>query len=166
MTKHEFLVISLPYGIKCKYKFETLSRVKVNNKIFKLDCIDLSQEWRYWTSDDNFTRQFNLIGKGFRSFDFRPIVRPLSDLTKECVQADFNNGNPFYPRNILMNLSSGKQFQITELGFYSLNFGVHYNISKLPFEFIQILVKWHFDISNLIEQDEAIDYHALSDFAF
>ena len=97
MTKIEFLAASLPDGLKCEYVHKTLDKIEVKYKIFKLDCIDFGQSWKYWTSDKEFTKHFSLAGKGFRGCDFKPIIRHIDTLTQECVQADYNEGKPFIP---------------------------------------------------------------------
>lgn len=97
----------------------------------------------------------------------KPILRPLSDLTKEIER----NGdkfvpaeklNPFYYRkglvdclggNRLIYWSTEKQRQIDD--------GCWDNFSLKSFEVSQKLFEWHFDVFGLIPQGLAIDINTL-----
>ena len=78
--------------------------------------------------------------------DFKPILRPLSDLTKEIEV----NGEKFVPIFELSNYT----IQQTENGKSGLEWNI---ISTFPYRDIQKLYEWHFDIHELIEKGEAID---------
>ena len=83
MNKQEFLAASLPYGLKY-YPFD-------GNRITEHIC--LIAEYRH----DEFTIADNEKEYYLELKDMIPIIRPLDSLTKECVQADYNDGKPFVP---------------------------------------------------------------------
>lgn len=78
--------------------------------------------------------------------DIKPILRPLSDLTKEIDV----NGDVFVPLDVLAYLFGN--------GFLYFNPN---EISKQPYEQIQKLLEWHFDVFGLIEKGLAIDINNL-----
>ncbi|MGJ7024959.1 hypothetical protein [Petrimonas sulfuriphila] len=95
MTKQEFISASLPYKLKMKSPYG-----------FRPN----------WKESTGIVRVVNLTGDLYadienRTFtdDFIPIVRPLSNLTKEIVQADYNDGKPFIPIVELAKMSWDKQ---------------------------------------------------------
>jgi len=83
MTKQEFLSASLPYGLKLKSPYGF--RPNYKEKTTRSGIVRLTGDM-YADIENNTFRE-----------DFIHIVRPLSDLTKECVQANYNNGEPFVP---------------------------------------------------------------------
>lgn len=149
MNKLEFTTIALASKPSAIYIFETIERVTLINKIFKIDCIDLDDTWKYWTSDKNFLSQVHLKSKGFKGHEFKLILRPLSDLTKEITI----NHVCFVPcEQFTSEVESDLRKYIVD--------------EELPFAVVMQLVKWHFDIFGLIERNEAVDYHTLPDFVF
>ena len=83
MKKIEFLAASLPYDIQ---------------------VMKICGDGVYDTIDKLTIR--NLYEFGISRF--KPIIRPLESLTKECVQADYNNGEPFIPILELAEMVSEK----------------------------------------------------------
>lgn len=149
MTKQEFIIIALASKPSAICLFETIERTTLTNKIFKIDCVDLDDTWKYWTSDKNFVRQINLKSKGFKGNEFKLILRPLSDLTKEIII----NHVCFVPcEQFTFEVESDLRKCIVD--------------EELPFAVIKQLIKWNFDIFGLIEKGEAVDYHTLPDFVF
>lgn len=71
-----------------------------------------------------------------------PILRPLSDLTKEIEV----NGEKFVPSK--------------KLGFTDENIG-DFHTSFAPYFIIKLLLEWHFDIFSLIENGLAIDINTI-----
>ena len=180
----------LPYDLKCKYLFNTCSGKIIEQKIFTLTEINKSSLWKYWTRDETFTNQIGCAGMGFRSCDFKPILRPLSDLIKEIEV----NGEKFVPiielakycYNKIFNeipilddhelLSEGdscglisyyenERISLThdkDDRFYSFTFYISGEELKVnQFELFNKLFEWHFDIYNLIENGLAISYNDL-----
>ena len=88
--------------------------------------------------------------------DCFPILRPLSDLTKEIKV----NGEKFIP---LYNLGYDSEYEIKfyEDGCYFVIYrnGIHCICSQG--EMIQKLLSWHFDIFGLLENELAIDLSTL-----
>ena len=89
MNKIEFLAASLPYGLMFFYKG--------SDGDFKGDTLK---------DDYNQLETLSIIGssgycqdeKGNEIDDqFKPVIRHIDTLDKECVQADYNDGKPFIP---------------------------------------------------------------------
>jgi len=80
MTKTEFLSASLPYDLLLLGNNGDEEYTAVLGGI---QC------------DIQYERCYDKSGNEFE--DFKPIIRPLDSLTKECVQADYNSGKPFVP---------------------------------------------------------------------
>ena len=137
MTKQEFLSASLPYRLR--------SKSKASNNLYEvigMTCYNL-----------NLVRIKPLTPEG-RDFpmtleDIIPIVRPFDSLTKECIQADYNDGKPFVPiveleklfPNFNLNLldDNGKDV----IGFDNLDMDNDMTICDI-IPIIQMLLKWHF----------------------
>lgn len=115
---------------------------------------------------------------------FLPILRPLSDLTKEIGV----NGEKFIPIVKLADKAGflhGKDYKIVDYGFgfsdyvswdffrydyenknFYFDIGNNYDGSKdsrveNSFELVNILLEWHFDIYSLIPNNLAIDINTL-----
>ena len=92
--------------------------------------------------------------------EWKPILRPLSDLTKEIE----HNGEKFVPLQKLY-----EDFKITMNEPYknykdSILFGCNYNGNPEQswlYCRVIILFKWHFDVFGLIEKGLAIDINTL-----
>ena len=90
----------------------------------------------------------NMLGKGienrnidtFLNDEFKPILRPLSDLTKEIEV----NGEKFVPIDRL------EDFIDFELGY-----------ERVDYWKIQKMFEWHFDVFGLIKKGLAIDFNTL-----
>ena len=78
----------------------------------------------------------------------KPILRPLSDLTKFCEDLGF--------------VPIEKLAEIEEIVCvpYSINF-FETSMKYLPYWIVEKLYEWHFDIHNLIENNLAIDINTL-----
>lgn len=92
--------------------------------------------------------QFNI--EQFSDVD-KPILRPLSDLTKEIV----HNGEKFVPIDYFIYKTSVEDF--TEFPEQKHNL-----IHGLKYADVQLLLEWHFDIFGLIEKGLSIDINALN----
>ena len=151
MKKQEFLAMSLPYGLK-------VHRIRVKKDF-----------WEF--TGERFSSEFH-----FRDSTYIPIVRPLSDLVKECVQADYNDGEPFVPIVELAKIASGISFKNYELSdifeittvfgcIKNFIFGINKNLDfylktsglkelretnimiSNQFRLLQQLISWHFDLT-------------------
>lgn len=90
-----------------------------------------------------------------KGYDIAPILRPLSDLTKDIEV----NGEKFVPFDFFDEYYSPID-DYNELQKHFLNS----DIKKMPYELIEKLFEWHFDVFGLIEQGLAIDINDLQHF--
>ena len=100
---------------------------------------------------DAFGNKFYLFDK-INDFDYeysKPILHPLSDLTKEIEV----NGEKFVPIDWLDDLES-------EVCSYSIDYYINHT-KRLPYYRIERLLEWHFDIYGLIDAGLAIDINTL-----
>jgi hypothetical protein len=79
---------------------------------------------------------------------YKPILRPLSDLTKEIEV----NREKFVPIEMLDNYHN---FSIIRWN------DIETDPTRYPFTIVQKLIEWHFDIFGLIEAGLAIDINTL-----
>lgn len=91
----------------------------------------------YLDSDEN-----DVIGK--------PILRPLSDLTKEIEI----KGKKFIPHQELISIACGMIVGISSLEEYK-------DIREVLYWEYEQLIEWHFDVFGLIEKGLAIDINTL-----
>jgi len=90
------------------------------------------------------------------SYPIKPILHPLSDLTKEIEV----NGEKFVPLTELLRLSN---FDVEKMDYKEqLEFIDSFtNTLFMTFDDGQKLLEWHFDIYGLIPSDLAIDINTL-----
>ena len=135
----------LPYGVKMI--FEKSGDIRVLNGLF----IELG-ELRF---------HFNVINRGQTIWNYKPILRPLSDLNKEIEV----NGERFVPLNRFNN----DCFRLTN---YHIFFREDNSIALLAdyrsgYNILSEnsakdrLLEWHFDIFGLIEKGLAINYNEI-----
>lgn len=100
------------------------------------------------------TAKFELRNKELRTdnIDFflnyaKPILRPLSDLTKE-IEID---GNKFIPYEVLD----------MELDIVTLLLDGTMSVDNLAYSDVKYIFEWHFDVFGLIEKGLAIDINTL-----
>ena len=107
----------------------------------------------------------NMLGKGiesrnidtFLNDEFKLILRPLSDLTKEIEV----NGERFVPIEYLYkNLDCDAE--------YDFIWAIEDDISSVsdkiifaPYSIVEKLFEWHFDTNGLIEKGLAVDFNTL-----
>lgn len=118
MTKLEFLATSLHYDLKVK-EIDLDLVFSLNIKLLEL---------------------ISLLG-----FDgqYLPIIRPLGSLTKECVQSNYNGGEPFYPIDEL-KLTTDCDNDMDFLDAWEERGYGALMIPNMPLKFAQLLIKWHF----------------------
>lgn len=82
------------------------------------------------------------------------ILRPMSDLTKEIE----HNEEKFIPVSFML-----EEFGDTEtFEFYLLQLITdHLNHKRFPYQIIDLIISWHFDVFGLIEKGLAIDINKL-----
>jgi len=146
MTKAQFLAFSLPFGLFCQVldkgndpKFVKLSAVYNDGSCSFFDTVE---------SDH-----------GFESV--KPLLRPLSDLTKEID----HNGEKFVPIDKILEEAC---FDLSKMNRDEIN---SYSNPILMPELISLtdalmLIEWHFDLAGLIERDEAININNLVRFHY
>lgn len=143
MNKQEFLAMSLPHGLKVL----TSSRYALDG-IAEISAVG--------------TEQYQILGSGFQYgwygdiYDCKPILHPLSDLTKEIEHKEM----VLIPAVEMAKMRSSyldKSRYETALGQLKMDITVR----RLPFDMMQKLIEWHFDIAGLIEEGEAIDVNTL-----
>ncbi len=111
-----------------------------------------------------YTKEGNNVPLGCNIKKFKPLLRPLSDLTKEIEI----NGERFVPidwfeKNVNKTISF---FQAMNLN-YSLNIDIETeNYSQTidlynGYLVVQKLLEWHFDCFNLIDKGLAIDLNII-----
>tara|TARA_R110000803_G_C11885991_1_gene310365 strand:+ start:427 stop:813 length:387 start_codon:yes stop_codon:yes gene_type:complete len=117
----------LTYGLKCKST--TILFGEEDNGIYEMSLISM---------------------RGVLKGTGKPILRPLSDLTKEIEV----NGNLFIPNHHPL-------FKIF------INADMDWFMDNCPFfvDYVQVqkLLEWHFDIFGLIDKELAIDINTLED---
>jgi len=121
----------LPYGLKIKTTYGWDTMKTLNDWSINGDC---EVAYCYETEDTT---------------DFKPILRPLSDLTKEIEV----NGEKFIPIEEFGDFN----------GFYSTGLGDRIYFDELTFENAITLHEWHFDIYGLIEAGLAVDINTLKE---
>ena len=138
MEKQELKEVLMPY---LPY------RLNIKNKIGKIVELTLSDAPYHFKTE------------------FKPILRPLSDLTKEIE----HNGEKFVPyyqlkvlglvktaslrfETIILELDRNRIFYIPD----------YHDFFQLPYQVVQKLISWHFDVFGLIEKGLAIDINNLN----
>lgn len=159
MTKQEYMAMSLPYDLQV-----------VNEKRVRKTYAAVHYSYEFEPDFEKFT----------------PILHPLSDLTKEIE----HKGERFVPIVELAKIAEGLDIKVLDYKQKSSAFGVKYiseegiecvfafdqegqafsvhSINDRLFDiciyqlqlFLQLL-KWHFDIADLISKGEAIDVNTL-----
>lgn len=141
MTKQEFLAMSLRHGLKVL----TSSRYALNS-IAEISAVG--------------TEEYQILGRGFQYgwygdiYDCKPILRPLSDLTKEIE----HKGERFVP---IKEIQKRNDFIHILNGSFVIGAQSIYGLDELPTWVTQLLISWHFDIADLISEGEAIDVNTL-----
>ena len=125
--KKEEIVPYLPYGLKCKST--TILFGEEDNGIYEMGLISM---------------------RGVLKGTGKPILRPLSDLTKE-IEVD---GEKFVPA-IELNWSN----ITTDILSKSINLTNKFN-NLFAFDYKKLL-EWHFDVFGLIEKGLAIDINTI-----
>tara|TARA_B100001146_G_C16196757_1_gene442106 strand:- start:3384 stop:3794 length:411 start_codon:yes stop_codon:yes gene_type:complete len=131
----EHLAPYLPYGLKCKST--TILFGHEDNGIYEMGLISMRGV---------------LKGTGI------PILRPLSDLTKDIGEwGEFITTIDLIRNEFIKIDGSHRNFD------YPLTLdGKTCGILSLPYWVIQKLFEWHFDVFGLIEKGLAIDINTLS----
>lgn len=135
----------LPYGLKGRVDKESYLQEE-RERIGELKTIDLA--------DHNYELAvYGDLGYFLCDIsDFKPILRPLSDLMKNNEKI-----------NPMQMLSQEFDMSMIEHCFIEQNFTPEF-IKTFRFEVVQKLFEWHFDVFGLIEQGLAININDLQHF--
>lgn len=146
----EHLAPYLPYGVE----------VKTEDGIFKVVG---------WVDDIGICLDTIFYGANAIP-EYKLILRPLSDLTKEIE----HNGRSFVPMDTVGDIPNnfckcdfvtdwcdkGGDFNEYVKEFANGVFGNHH-LDYLPFGFVQKLIEWNFDVFGLLDQNLAIDINSI-----
>ena len=90
--------------------------------------------------------------------EIKPILRPLSDLTKEIR----HDGDRFVPAVMIEGLIAENVIDTANLPYSAIVYFLkRHRAAALPYTIIEILLRLHFDIFGLIEEGLAIDINTL-----
>ena len=139
----------LPYGLKVKKDADKL--------ISEVKGLESSKHKDYfWIKYEKPTKIAKLYLTETSSI-LKPILRPLSDLTKEID----HNGKKFVPMKVFYELFGGGYMSYK--GFINCQLpDFNMPLIGLRYDIIQQLLEWHFDIFGLIENGLAIDKKTIS----
>jgi len=132
------LVGYLPYGLKIMTDYDGIQEIQGMPDLFHVNYYD--------NESDN--------GDEPHIEDIKPILHPLSDLTKEIEV----NGEKFVP---LTEICNCEYYGYSELRSMVQN-NNFYLINALQYQSIEKILEWHFDIYGLIENNLAIDKKTIS----
>jgi hypothetical protein len=96
MTKKEFMAFSLPYKVSFRIEYGTTNQ-PIGDYLLT-GCYDSGVI-------DGVNYNANV-----KTDKYKPIIRHISDITKPCVQADYNNGEPFVPISELKKICYGLEY--------------------------------------------------------
>lgn len=132
----EHLASYLPYDLKIMYKGFIVGMASIHkNSDFSIETSPKIRGKKY------------LFNK-----DFKPILRPLSDLTEEIEV----NGKKFVPMDILDKRNN------MELHDWFKEFDRQELVNCLPYWVVEFMLKWNFDVFGLIKDGLAIDINTLT----
>lgn len=141
----------LPYGLKLEYTFHVLSdEFKIIGRLSSIDNSEISKPIILKITDAEFRHKTGLLC--FIN-QCKPILRPLSDLTKEIEV----NGEKFAPFKWFNFINSDIDF---ETQIIALSNDIRW-LDSTYYGIIEKLFEWHFDIFGLIEKGLAIDINSL-----
>lgn len=130
------LIGYLPYGLN----------LMIDDVICEIEGVDLHKK------DTVIAERVN-----YKFSEIKPILRPLSDLTKE-IEVD---GDVFIALDII---SSHLEYELnynSEENEFSTEQINRLFIMEIPYLAIDCMLEWYFDIYGLIENDLAIDINTL-----
>lgn len=88
--------------------------------------------------------------------EYRPVLRPMSDLITEITEKEYNDGKPFVP----IDRMKDHCFDLWRSGFSGTT--KEYQLALYDaHKAYDLLHAWHFDYRGLIEQGDAVNVHDL-----
>lgn len=155
MTPEEKYTLHLPYRPKGKWVDLGADKRTKEGRGISCSIVGLS----YFTHLKNPQIVVNdKSGLGYSNIEeLTPYFRSFDQLTKECVQADYNDGKPFVPVEWFENENN------CEIDYFADNLQVKMlfndgnicDLELLPFGLVKQLLKWHFAIG--FEKGEYIE---------
>ena len=139
----------LPYGLKVAY----VGYGEHEKEIKELVGLNINSELWIKISEIGINNQ-----SGEQPKNIKPILRPLSDLTKKIE----HNGEKFVPSKKIENDFACEWGSMAEEILFPLFDKNHTDIKIIPFNIMLKLFEWHFDVFNLIENNLAIDINTLN----
>lgn len=139
--KIEYLAPYLPYGLKLKSWHK-------DNEYHIMTMCDKSGLSNLSISE--------VIDNQDEHYNYKPILRPLSDLTKEIASSEHRNYKFIEVLQLHNNVKIDSNGVVTD---GKDEYGIHW----LAYESMQLLLKWHFDVFGLIEKGLAININNLKD---
>jgi hypothetical protein len=143
----------LPYGLKVqgvkhREKFNNSSNYLLNGLALQ-DCGNAKYE---------FIHKGELIFAMVSDKNWKPILRPLSDLTKEITV----NGEDFVPYEHHIFIEAMTANEYLE---YLCEAKADLSEDRLlPYSIVHLLFEWHFDVFGLIDKGLAIDINTLNKY--
>lgn len=163
MTKQEYMAASLPSKLKLmqlRKHYSTPQEGRVVTLDGIADICGLLPSDIYNNEIINYYTVFYRVDESTSGSDsdtqFIPIVRPLSDLTKEIE----HRGEKFVPIVELLKNSSFDTSKMSEEEIMSF-VEVYSSIDLIALNDLPLYLKWHFDLFGGIESGEAIDVNTL-----
>lgn len=122
----------------------------------KIQTIGLYEDEPYFIMSTRYKIKEILIHDVIEYQDkyFKPILRPLSDLTKEIE----HNGEKFVPLNEIKNLELYSHYELEDFVRNNFSYG---NIDSLSYQLLNQLLEWHFDVFDLHSKGLCIYYNEL-----
>ena len=113
---------------------------------------------KFYQIHTSYIDEFTLVGiyefLNYKQDYYKPILHPLSNLTKEIE----HNGEKFIPYDRLKTIVSNNQW----IKIYNTIGNDYEKICDMPYWWVNQIIKWHFDIHGLIEEGLAIDINTLN----
>lgn len=148
MEKLNYIASYLPYGIIGVYRLGNV-------------VIDINERY----ANEERIKKLTTESVDFFYKFCKPILHPLSDLTKEIE----HNGEKFVPIEYfeIGEDDNGIEYDFGNIKTINLLESISKNncwhdIHYMPFSLVQKLLEWHFDIHGLIEKRLAIDINTIN----
>lgn len=140
----EHLAPYFPYGLKC----HNMGNTDEEGHAFVSEIVGLDQD-TVWVSHEHEDDDYAYS-------DTFPLLRPLSDLTKEIE----HNCERFVPKEVLIDRYDLKFDENDDffLDYYCIG---ETDSPWTGYHIIQLLIQWHFDVFGLIDKGLAIDINSI-----
>lgn len=137
----------LPYGVG----------VGCNHYVVDKTDLGIISKYNFLTGVVQFSSKEKDYNTGLEYI--KPILRPLSDLTKE-MGFGTHKSYPMQEFYIMYGAGSGSKKQFEKNYYENI---IYTSYLSLSYEAVSKLFEWHFDVFGLIEKGLAIDINTLQD---